>query len=294
VDGQLGSSPRQIEVVSVHRRVLNLRLDPGGLVSVGAREVSLAAGGVAIDLDAGVALADLGLAVGQQGTIDRHRLSIPAARLEIRLEGADRWEPRPASPRVSAAALGRRAREARAVAIAEGRVPSLLPLLWWTDGAPEPGLMARAAGATSDLRRAAVTGEGARIEAAARRLAGLGPGLTPAGDDCLGGFAAAWALEAPALGLRLPGALAVLDALWRGASAGASHLGRAWLRHACRGEVAEPMGRFFTALFGDEDSRLAEAVRGVLAMGATSGTDWMTGAVLGTDAVLERREREWS
>jgi hypothetical protein len=294
VSGQLGPSPGRVEVVSVHRRVLSLRLESGGLVTVGAPEVPLAPGGLTIDLDVGIALADLGLAAGQPGGIDRGRLSIPAARLRILLEGAVPWEPRPALPSLSAAQLGRRARDAGVVAIAEGGASSLVPLLWAAGAAAPSAVTARAARAMRDLRRAAVAGDGAGVETAARGLAGLGPGLTPSGDDCLAGFAAAWALESPSLGLCPAGVEGVLDGLRRGGAPGASEIGRAWLAHATRGEVAEPMGQFFRVLVGGADARLAGAVRAVLALGATSGGDWMTGALLGTEALLERRARAWS
>ena len=46
------------------------------------------------------------------------------------------------------------------------------------------------------------------------------------------------------------------------------------------------MGQFFTALLGGAPGGMAPALRGVLALGATSGTDWMVGALLGADAAL--------
>src|SRR5207244_8060604 len=66
----------------------------------------------------------------------------------------------------------------------------------------------------------------------------LGPGLTPSGDDYLAGFAAAWALVSEALGLDSGHVRRVLEALRAGADPGASGLGRAWISHATRGEVA--------------------------------------------------------
>jgi len=49
------------------------------------------------------------------------------------------------------------------------------------------------------------------------------------------------------------------------------------------------------ALLAEPVGDLDAAVRGALAVGASSGTDWMVGFLLGADAVLEagRRDRPW-
>jgi hypothetical protein len=94
----------------------------------------------------------------------------------------------------------------------------------------------------------------------------------------------------------------ILAPLCEGARAGASELGRAWLAHAVRGEVAEPLGRFIAAVTADtpeladvdgpgvgrpERSTLGGSVRAVLAIGATSGADWMAGALIAIASILD-------
>jgi hypothetical protein len=122
---------------------------------------------------------------------------------------------------------------------------------------------------------------------AARGLAGFGPGLTPSGDDLLAGFAAACTLVGDALGLDDVARRRVTAALLAGAERGASPLGRVWLEHACRGELPEPMTRFTAALLAVGASDLERATRGALAVGASSGTDWMVGFLLGASAILD-------
>ena len=282
-----GGGARDATVASVHTRVAILRLDRGELVCVGTTSVPLAANGLSIDLPPGAAPWTLGLEAGQAAMLSRRSLSIPAAGLCVDLDGASRWEPRPRPGRTSPRELARRARRARALTVAEGNSPSLLPLLWDSDGAgllPEP---ARSAGPPAAiLGAAAAAAEPDGVRRAAARLAGLGPGLTPSGDDYLAGFAAAWVLAAAALGREGPAGAAVQDALVRGAAPGASPLGRAWIAHAARGEVAEPLARFLTALLGGPPEALAGSTRGVLGLGASSGTDWMVGALSGVDALL--------
>jgi len=282
-----GGDARGATVASVHTRVANLRFDSGELVCLGAASVPLAANGLSIDLPPGATLGTLGLEAGQVILLSRRSLVIPAAGLRVDLAGASPWEPRPRPGRTSPRELARRARRARALTVAEGSSPSLLPLLWVSGSTDLPSEPARsAAPAAAVLRAAAVGADPDGVRRAAASLAGLGPGLTPSGDDYLAGFAAAWVLAAAALGRRGPERAEVPRALARGAAPGASPLGRAWIAHAARGEVAEPMARFLTALLGGAPQALAVSTRGVLGLGASSGTDWMVGALSGVDALL--------
>jgi hypothetical protein len=136
------------------------------------------------------------------------------------------------------------------------------------------------------LSDAAARRDAASAARAARGLAGLGPGLTPSGDDLLAGFAAAWILVGDALGLDRAARGRVADGLVGGARHGASALGLAWLGHAVRGEVLEPMTRFVTTLLAAHPQDLGAVVRGALAVGSSSGTDWMVGFLLGGAATL--------
>jgi uncharacterized protein DUF2877 len=278
-------------VVSVHGRVLNLRLESGELVCLGAVEVPLVANGLSVDLPPEITLWRLGLETGQPATLSRTSLWVPAAKLRVRFADACRWEPRPRSGRTSPSELRCRAERVRGLAMAEGASAGLLPLLWPPGGAGPPAGPARAAALPAEaLAAAAAAVELDGVRRAAGRLAGLGPGLTPSGDDYLAGFAATWVLAREALGQggrerdRVPAALAA------GARSGASPLGHAWIAHAARGEVAEPMGRLFVALLGGEPAGLVPATRGVLGLGATSGTDWMVGALASVQAVLVSTE----
>ncbi|MFQ5899692.1 MAG: DUF2877 domain-containing protein [Candidatus Methylomirabilia bacterium] len=106
--------------------------------------------------------------------------------------------------------------------------------------------------------------------AAAHSLLGLGPGLTPAGDDCLVGWLA---------GARIAGedgrelATAVAPGLLVAATDRTTPLSRAFLAAAAAGEAAEPVHGF--ALVPDT-VRLA----GLLRLGATSGADLLAGYLL--------------
>jgi hypothetical protein len=145
------------------------------------------------------------------------------------------------------------------------------------------------------LGDAALRGDAATLTRAARAVAGLGPGLTPSGDDLLSGFAAAWTLVGESLSVPVEASMRVTEALRVGATHGASPLGRAWLAHACRGELWEPMTEFAGLLLSAESRDPGGAVRAALGVGSSSGTDWMVGFLLGASATLDgqKARRRW-
>jgi len=105
-------------------------------------------------------------------------------------------------------------------------------------------------------------------EVASTHLLGLGPGLTPAGDDFLGGFLAV---------RRHLGYRDVIDTT-------ATHeISRARLDLHMRGEGTRAEARFLRALLAGEDT--AAARERLTRLGATSGADFIRGAV----AAWERR-----
>ena len=285
-------------VRGVQRRACHLALDDGALLILSPRGVPLAPNGFAVDLGLHATPAAVGLSVGQSVSLGLGARPGGPADWWVELGAGATWEPRPRVAGLPRPDLADRLRTTRAIAIAEGARESLLPLLWLAEsdrgGSPAGMLRATAPGARR-LVAAAVQRDGASVGRAAGRLAGLGSGLTPSGDDFLAGFAAAWALVGAAVGLDAAARRLVTGALGAGARTGASPIGRAWLDHACRGELLEPMTGFASVLLAEAPVDLGPAVRGALAVGSSSGTDWMVGFVLGSGAVVEatRRDPSW-
>lgn len=108
---------------------------------------------------------------------------------------------------------------------------------------------------------------------AAAHLAGLGPGLTPAGDDALAGILLA---HRALLG---PGAEPHLLAAAR--SGVTTDLSAALLAWAARGQAVEPVHDLLTALAAGDWAGTVTAARGVASLGATSGADLLFGLRLG-------------
>lgn len=121
------------------------------------------------------------------------------------------------------------------------------------------------------------------IEGVAMGLLGLGPGLTPSGDDVLAGFVAAMVLLSARLSV--DGLSREEVGLWIAALAPSrtTRLSAALLAYAARGEVAEQLGDLLMALASPIEATKAvlHAADGLLQFGATSGGDTLLGVLLG-------------
>src|SRR5438105_4415388 len=102
--------------------------------------------------------------------LSRRSLVIPAAGLRVDLAGASPWEPRPRPGRTSPHELARRARRARALTVAEGSSPSLLPLLWVSGSTDLPSEPARSAAPPAAVLRAAAGGAAERAGSEGRSV----------------------------------------------------------------------------------------------------------------------------
>lgn len=183
------------------------------------------------------------------------------------------WDPVPRLPAVTdPSALGR----------AVDAMRSLLPA--WPDP-DEPAAEQLQAGRES---LASALAGGWTVDEAADRLVGLGPGLTPAGDDLLAGAVAGMVIFGRALGHRSALDLAEHVTVAAGdRAARTTVLAADLLRHAGTGAVAEPVATVCGALTGQRP--LESALDQLLTVGHTSGHDLAQGLLLGATAALAAR-----
>jgi len=121
---------------------------------------------------------------------------------------------------------------------------------------------------------------------AARALGGLGPGLTPAGDDVLAGALLALAvLLKEGEGLR--------EAIATTASRQTTRISAAYLEAARMGEASEAWHRLLDMLPGGDRTAIALAARKVMAFGETSGADTLAGFLLAMEAILGRATEDF-
>ncbi|MBW8480953.1 oxamate carbamoyltransferase subunit AllH family protein [Actinomadura parmotrematis] len=194
------------------------------------------------------------------------------------------WDPRPALGAPDAAAPGAEVLRQGTAELAR----ELDGVATGLAGHPDPALLA-ARCAAGDLAGA--------VEAA-ERIVGLGPGLTPAGDDIIAGLLIALRAAGGALGAA--GARAVWLADWLGAAVTADAGTRttplaATLLHCAAegGAGAEVAGVLRGAV---RLGPLAPAVRRLLAVGHTSGADLAHGVLAGCRAALAlgARTEHWA
>ncbi|MBX3046259.1 MAG: DUF2877 domain-containing protein [Anaerolineales bacterium] len=111
-----------------------------------------------------------------------------------------------------------------------------------------------------------------KLREAARKLAGLGPGLTPAGDDLLlGAMYGQWATRPPAAAQQTAQEIAAI------ATERTHALSAAWLAAGARGEAAAPWHQLIDAIAAQDDAALQAAVMHILPTGHTSGADALAG-----------------
>ena len=106
------------------------------------------------------------------------------------------------------------------------------------------------------------------------QLAGLGPGLTPAGDDfIMGALYAVWIIHPRAV------ASVLAQNIANNAAPLTTSLSAAWLRSAGRGEAGVLWHQFFEVSVGrvDNPTYLREAMDKILSVGETSGADALAG-----------------
>jgi hypothetical protein len=231
---------------------------------------------------------------GMPATLQDGRLYI--GDMEIALDGAAVWEPRPdwAHLRARRDQIARRLPLLHTLAHAQAPAGSLLALpsaaAPAAPPAPQSGddaqgsglrqahgaILAVAEQASLALGTAWRSGRDAegQLASAAARLAGLGHGLTPAGDDFLmGAMLRAW--------LAHPEPERLCQPMVEAAAPRTTTLSAALLRAAARGECSAAWHALLAALAAENSPRadvaLANAIRDVLAHGQTSGGDTLAG-----------------
>lgn len=127
------------------------------------------------------------------------------------------------------------------------------------------------------------------IAEGAHGLLGVGPGLTPSGDDFLLGFLAgltSWPEEHCRTAAAKLGTCLVRDA-----PAQTTRIAAEYLRYAAMGCYHSYLTSLINAFLAGTDGELADAAAEMLTMGHFSGTDLLLGFVYGGQTACQARER---
>ncbi len=192
---------------------------------------------------------------------------------DLTVSAAAWWDPRPRLPSTRPALLPEGVRQLRTTLYGEGVPHSAFAL---------PGLPTGPGGPLAALRGAV---RRADLDAALRtatRLIGVGPGLTPAGDDVMAGTVAGLVLLGHPVAPRFAAGVTAL------AACRTTELSRALLRHAAAGRVSGEYAAVLHALVGG--GSLASALDALLTSGPTGNRATALGLCTAIDLV-ERTTR---
>jgi hypothetical protein len=266
---QIAELPVPGRVHSLFRRACYLQLGRGNIVALVAPELRNGPVNVVLGREPAEWL---GLQPGMLVRVEDHQLRIGS--LAVCLDGAATWEPCPDWKRLrtNVGTLLRRLQSLAAWSKEAAPGDSMLALIHGpapADGSTASAMHVRARGA-ADAMWAGWQGDEAELCAGAAQLAGLGGGLTPAGDDfVLGCMLCAW-LAHPYPGVYCRMALEV-------SASRTTMLSAAFLRSAARGECGEAWHRLLEALEWGTNEQVLAAASAVLSHGHTSGADALAG-----------------
>jgi hypothetical protein len=271
-------------VLSVFRGACNLNDSDGRLLALVSNPLDNGPFHIAVPEGKGAfRTLEPGLWAGSNGTT----LSI-GDRLKVTYKGSQMWDPCPDWERI------RRAQPSwkchllllRDVLLTMAPAASFVSLL--ARSSPQialarPGRRARENCSYSALRQKArecisrilaalARGDLSAIPLHGIPLAGLGPGLTPSGDDFLVGLMIGLLCQS-----QTPDAEKACAAIAEAASPRTTLLSAAWLRAAALGQISLRWHTLLEALLAGDPIAIGAAVRNVVKAGATSGADGLLG-----------------
>ena len=261
-----------VRVLGVFERACDLVTHAGDVVALVIPQIGDGPLNIVIDGSAGIFA---GIAPGASVTLDEDWLQI--GRLRVDLDGAIVWEPRPdwAALRARRTAIAPSLPFLRTTCLRHVPAGSLMALL-----DPLPHEDAANCAVLSSAREAIYAlqqgwaGDSDELNEGASALAGLGSGLTPAGDDFLvGTMLSAW--------LSHPAPATLCQAIAQAAISRTTTLSAAFLRAGARGECSAAWHTLLAALSRHTcevvENKIAAAAGDILRHGATSGADSLAG-----------------
>ena len=264
-------------VHSVFERVVNVEGQDGDLFTIASRDLDNAPNTLIVD---SAGFGATGIDPGDRVDVTGSAIAIDM-RIGIRLDRATAWNPAlPAYPADDATLCGNLATVRRQI----GRLS--LGELASRGGAPSALACSTAATLErqSELLCAALChGNLAAASAHGRAMIGMGPGLTPSGDDFLVGMFAV---------LHLPGspcrdARRVCVPVLAGVERRTHAISVAALKAAAQGRVRASIQSLLRELMDGSPAGLAASLSAVLAIGSTSGSDIAAGIVAGFEIHLQ-------
>ena len=292
-------------VHSVFRRVFNVLTPSGRLLAFATSDVPAAPATVVTELDPATGWRAVGLQTGDRVSSDASTVYLPERGVEIALDGAEPFVPRIEGPvEVVPDQVGPMLDRAASLALAASAGPperggfrNLIPHVpAFFEADPRPPLLSdpfceAAFGHMAELVGGVRSEDPDRIRRAARGLLGLGPGLTPSGDDALAGLMVALALTTRGFGLERVALEQVNPLILAEVPAATGQLSAEFLRYAAAGQANALVEEVITSILAGHERRLPPAIARLCATGASSGVDQLLGILVGIRLGLETAAR---
>jgi len=283
----LGESAGDGRVHSVFRRVINVVAPDGRLVSLCARDSDDAPWSVRVDVadwSGWGIVVDATVRLGPDGI-----LLEGDAPCTIALPAAREWDAGSVSITADRGILEARARELSGIIRTAGVAGGALA----AEGRdPFAAIVAgRIAAGLVDIVTGELDGDVDRVDRAVGALLGLGPGLTPAGDDVLTGLVLVASRPGSRTTIVRPAIAAMLDRHGRRTT----DLSVATLRAALGGRARQRLVDLVDAAVGEPreldgpGGGLRARADRVIGIGHTSGTDILSGVLAGLELEIQRR-----
>ncbi|MDQ2758220.1 MAG: DUF2877 domain-containing protein [Actinomycetota bacterium] len=270
-------------VHSVFRHVINVVTPAGQLISLCGRDHDDAPWSLRADVDDWT---EWGVQTGVMVQATHDGLTFPVGGPGISLTGAQAWDAAATPMTANPTQLIARANELAGVICAAGIPGGAL-----SGPAPDPfGALVgeRIRKGLADIAAGDLAGHANDVEAAASSLLGLGPGLTPAGDDVLTGLA----LVVARPGSRATTVLPALRRVLQHHADRTTALSSATLSAALDGRGRQRLLDLVDTLVSRDDTEAALLrvhAELVLGIGHTSGTDIACGVLAGIELEIQRR-----
>lgn len=271
-------------VHSVYRQACNVELNDGALVTLLGREPGHLPHGIRCVLPEPEDF-QVWLRPGQAVAADESLLRIPEAGMAIDLSSAADWHCGLDGCAIDqdAEASARAMHAARLVLQQQAPQGGFAPLLLRdvvAGSSLEQAMRRRLSEALPALSRAGLSFDCAAAAQALAQLAGLGPGLTPSGDDFIVGYLAALHARCPRearLRSFLEGLIAPVTRL----AAAANAISRQFMLNALAGEFSESLAQVVLAIAGRDQLWLQETAARLVRVGHSSGADSLVGLLFG-------------
>lgn len=271
-------------VHSVYRQACNIELDDGALVTLLGREPGNVPHGIRCALPEPDDFRAW-LRPAQAVAADGLSLRVPEARIAVDLSAAAHWrcglDPCAIDPYAEPSV--RALRSVRMVLQEQAPQSGFAPLLLQGAKPSSPldqAMQRRLRQALPALSRAGSNLDSVAAAQALAQLAGLGPGLTPSGDDFIVGYLAALYTRCsaePALRPFLGGLIAPVTRL----AAAANLISRQYMLNALAGEFSEALAQVVLGVAVRDDLRLRESAARLVRVGHSSGADSLVGLLFG-------------